>query len=59
MASETVKNYTDILQGLKEKIRQARMRATLAVNNELLAVFWEIGNTISKQEKAAGWEVKR
>ncbi|MFM9909026.1 MAG: YhcG family protein [Chitinophagaceae bacterium] len=58
MASELSKNYTAILQDLKEKIRQARLRATIAVNNELLKVYWEIGDTISKQEQTEGWGTK-
>ncbi|HEV8081769.1 MAG TPA: PDDEXK nuclease domain-containing protein [Chitinophagaceae bacterium] len=58
MASEVGKNYIDVLQGLKEKIRQARLRATLAVNNELLTAYWEIGDTISKQEQTEGWGKK-
>ena len=55
MADMVSKNYLNILQQLKERIRQARLRAVVAVNNELLAAFWEIGNTIRKQEKAEGW----
>lgn len=58
MASEVGKNYIVVLQGLKEKIRQARLRATLAVNNELLTAYWEIGDTISKQEQTEGWGKK-
>lgn len=58
MASEVGKNYIVVLQGLKEKIRQARLRATLAVNNELLTAYWEIGDTISKQEQMEGWGKK-
>ncbi len=27
----------------------------LAVNNELLGVYWEIGNAIAEQEQEAGW----
>jgi predicted nuclease of restriction endonuclease-like (RecB) superfamily len=46
------------LQILKEKIRQARLQATIAVNNELLKVYWEIGDTISKQEQIEGWGTK-
>ena len=52
------KNYIDVLQSLKEKIRQARLRATLAVNRELLTVYWEIGNTILQQRKSEGWGTK-
>jgi predicted nuclease of restriction endonuclease-like (RecB) superfamily len=58
MADMVSKNYINILQHLKERIRQARLRAVVAVNNELLTAFWEIGNTIRKQEKAEGWGTK-
>ena len=58
MASEPIKNYSAILQDLKEKIRQARLQATIAVNNELLNVYWEIGDTIKKQEQTEGWGTK-
>ncbi|WP_394767376.1 DUF1016 N-terminal domain-containing protein [Ferruginibacter sp.] len=58
MADMVSKNYLNILQHLKERIRQARLRAVVAVNNELLTAFWEIGNTIRKQEKAEGWGTK-
>jgi hypothetical protein len=52
------KNYGEILQLLKDKIKSARLRATIAVNNELLAVYWEIGDTINKQELLLGWGTK-
>lgn len=58
MASELIKNYPAILQDLKEKIRQARLRATLAVNTELLNIYWEIGHTILQQQKSEGWGAK-
>jgi predicted nuclease of restriction endonuclease-like (RecB) superfamily len=52
------KNYGEILQLLKDKIKGARLRATIAVNNELLSVYWEIGDTINKQELLQGWGTK-
>jgi predicted nuclease of restriction endonuclease-like (RecB) superfamily len=58
MASEVNKKYIEVLQSLKEKIRQARLRATIAVNNELLKVYWEIGNIILLQQKNEGWGTK-
>lgn len=51
-------NYPVILNELKEKIRQARLKAIHAVNNQLLSVYWEIGNTILQQQKAEGWGTK-
>jgi len=52
------KNYYSILEALKEKIRRARQKAAIAVNNELLSVYWEIGNAILQQQKEEGWGTK-
>lgn len=52
------KEYQQILNGLKEKIRLARYRSALKVNHELLSVYWEIGNTILHQQKQSGWGSK-
>ena len=51
-------NYQHIVSNLKAKIRQARLKAIRLVNNELLEVYWEIGNTILQQQEQAGWGAK-
>jgi predicted nuclease of restriction endonuclease-like (RecB) superfamily len=58
MISELGKNYGEVLQSLKLRIQQARLKATLAVNKELLQVYWEIGDTILRQQKNEGWGAK-
>ncbi|MCA6438044.1 MAG: hypothetical protein IM592_16300 [Bacteroidetes bacterium] len=58
MSELTPNNYLHIVASLKEKIRQAKTKASLAVNKELLNVYWEIGNTILKQQKTEGWGTK-
>lgn len=50
--------YAAVLNGLKEKIQSARIRTALNVNTELLVLYWEIGNTINKQENIEGWGAK-
>jgi len=50
--------YLKILGALKEKIQQARLRAALSVNAQLLNLYWEIGNTIKQQEQREGWGAK-
>jgi predicted nuclease of restriction endonuclease-like (RecB) superfamily len=55
MAGNELMNYGAILKQLKEKIKAAQTKAVLAVNNELLKVYWEIGNVIFEQEKESGW----
>jgi predicted nuclease of restriction endonuclease-like (RecB) superfamily len=58
MSSELDKDYGFILQELKEKIRQARLRASVVVNVQLLQVYWEIGQTILEQQDNRGWGAK-
>lgn len=58
MSSDTTKKYIAVLQNLKEKIRQARLRSVLSVNKELLHIYWEIGNTILLQQQQEGWGTK-
>lgn len=51
-------NYKNILSDLKEKIRQARLKAVLTANANLLAIYWEIGTTILQQQEQEGWGAK-
>lgn len=51
-------NYAQILNLLKEKIRASRLKAVLAVNQEMLKVYWEIGRVILEQQKEEGWGSK-
>ena len=47
--------YADFLKGLKERIQQARVRAGLAVNRELVMLYWQIGRDILEQQAGLGW----
>lgn len=51
------KDYYNILEGLKEKIRLARQKAALAVNRELLQVSGKLATPFATA-KEEGW-VKR
>lgn len=53
--SLSINNYQSILKSLKEKISQARLRASMSVNAQLLSSYWEIGKTIHEQENTEGW----
>jgi len=50
--------YSTILNQLKDKIKRAKIKAALAVNTELVSIYWEIGNVIAIQEKEGGWGAK-
>lgn len=47
--------YIPWLAGLKERVRAAQLQAAIRVNQELLALYWDIGRAIDAQQKQAGW----
>src|SRR5437868_8134345 len=50
--------YDEFLRGLKERIRTAQVRAALAVNRELVLLYWQIGRDILARQQSAGWGSK-
>lgn len=50
--------YLTFFESLKEKIRLAKQKAIFAVNKELIQIYWEIGDTILKQQAEQGWGAK-
>ena len=52
------KEYGDFLQSLKTRIQQAQIRAALAVNRELVLLYWQIGREILERQKTQGWGAK-
>jgi len=55
MAELTLSEYQNWLTELKAKIRATQLRAALAVNHELLALYWELGKTISTKLSLENW----
>jgi predicted nuclease of restriction endonuclease-like (RecB) superfamily len=47
--------YPALLAGLKERIRSARLRASVAVNAELVLLYWSIGADILARQRREGW----
>jgi predicted nuclease of restriction endonuclease-like (RecB) superfamily len=50
--------YPELFEILKEKIRSSQIKAALAVNCELLSLYWEIGTKILLKQKNEGWGSK-
>jgi predicted nuclease of restriction endonuclease-like (RecB) superfamily len=50
--------YAAILADLKDQIRAARLKAGLAVNRELVLLYWRIGRQILEQQRLEGWGSK-
>ncbi|MBZ9752706.1 PDDEXK nuclease domain-containing protein [Deinococcus sp. HMF7604] len=51
-------DYATLLGELKQQIRQAQTRAVLAVNRELMALYWRIGQSILDRQAQQGWGAK-
>lgn len=52
------KEYFDVLNALKTEIKRARIRAHLAVNKELILLYWRIGKEILDRQHRLGWGSK-
>ena len=50
--------YADWLADLKAQIHDAQQRAALAVNRELVLLYWQIGQDILARQAAQGWGAK-
>jgi predicted nuclease of restriction endonuclease-like (RecB) superfamily len=50
--------YACFLDDLKARIRDARVRAALAVNRELILLYWQIGREILRRQREQGWGAK-
>lgn len=47
--------YAALLGELKDRIRSAQTRVALAVNRELVLLYWHIGQAILERQAQAGW----
>ncbi len=49
------RDYADWLVALKTRIRDARLQAALAINAELIALYWQIGRDILDRQARHDW----
>ena len=54
----TPAGYADWLTELKTRIHTAQQRATLAVNRELVLLYWQMGRDILARQAQQGWGAK-
>ncbi|WP_367026871.1 PDDEXK nuclease domain-containing protein [Methylococcus sp. ANG] len=47
--------YADFVNEIKQQIRQRQYQALRAANKELLALYWWMGETISRRQTEQGW----
>ncbi len=58
MLSDPPPGYVDWLSELKTRIHTAQQRAALAVNRELVLLYWQIGRDILARQAEQGWGAK-
>jgi len=53
--SVALSSYSQFIKSLKDKVRSARLRASLAVNRELMQLYWEIGKDVVARQNVEKW----
>ncbi len=60
MPDETdwTRDYAALLDDVKQRVLAAQVRASLAVNRELVLLYWSIGRDILARQATVGWGAK-
>jgi hypothetical protein len=48
-------DYTIVLDEIKRRIQQERLRVVMAANSALVLLYWDIGQMILQRQDRAGW----
>ena len=54
-ADKLPESYPVLLEDIKSRIHSARIKAALAINRELIELYWEVGKCITSRQKKEGW----
>jgi predicted nuclease of restriction endonuclease-like (RecB) superfamily len=57
-AAELPADYMQLLDELKLRIRQERLRAVMAANAAMVLLYWDIGRAILDRQEKEGWGAK-
>ncbi len=57
-AEVSTTNYKKFITSLKAKICSAQIKGAIAVNRELINLYWEIGKEILEKQEQEGWGAK-
>ncbi|MFH1052178.1 MAG: PDDEXK nuclease domain-containing protein [bacterium] len=49
------KSYVLLLQDIKQKVKNAQIKASVRVNSELILMYWELGEAIAKKQTESNW----
>lgn len=50
-----IKSYASFLEQLKERVRQAQVKAAVSVNTELIQLYWDTGKAVLEKQEKEGW----
>lgn len=50
-----ITQYGELLTFVKQRIRQAQVKATLSANAEMILLYWDIGHMIHLKQQKEGW----
>jgi predicted nuclease of restriction endonuclease-like (RecB) superfamily len=57
-AAELPADYPQLLDALKQRIRQERLRVVMAANAAMVLLYWDIGRAILERQEHEGWGAK-
>lgn len=58
MEIEKIEDLSDLISDLKAEVRKSRIKAAVKVNQELITLYWKMGNLINQKAKDAKWGSK-
>lgn len=58
MASKMPHSYALMLEKLKDRIREERLRVVLSANAAMVILYWDIGRVILDKQQQEGWGAK-
>jgi len=50
--------YQSLLGEIKTAIQQARVKASLSINSEMILLYWKTGKLIAERQQQEGWSAK-
>lgn len=48
-------SYQSLFSDIKQKIQRSQIKAAIAINSELILLYWEIGKSIAEKQSQEGW----
>lgn len=52
------KGYKELLKDIKDRVKSSQLKAAIAVNQELVQLYWGIGQSVLKKQEEEGWGSK-